>query len=257
MRIVTWNVLGLTGYPADVAACEIGRPGEASSSDHFAGVFEGLDADVLALQEGVAHSIVQGIARRFGRHLATFPSPQSWPGHVLSRFPVVESRTLSHVVADDSLPRFSRTAGAALLQVSSDQQLWVVCVHLHPGDVELRAREGTLLWERLQGLLPFCENAVVLGDFNCEVDEPVHGHLRDSGFVNAMAAAGGGLQLTMDTADIHDWKIDHIYLSSGLGSRLTSAAIIRDVGFRTDPPRPEGAWDHSDHLPVQADLDWP
>ena len=56
--------------------------------------------------------------------------------------------------------------------------------------IELRAREGTLLWERLQGLLPFCENAVVLGDFNCEVDEPVHGHLRDSGFVNAMAAAG-------------------------------------------------------------------
>ena len=82
-------------------------------------------------------------------------------------------------------------------------------------------------------------------------------YLRDSGFVNAMAAAGGGLQLTMDTADIHDWKIDHIYLSSGLGSRLTSAAIIRDVGFRTDPPRPEGVWDHSDHLPVQADLDWP
>lgn len=257
MRIVTWNVLGLTGYPSDVAAGVIGRPGDASSSDHFAGVFAGLNADVLALQEGVAHPVAQGIARRMGRHLATFPSPQSWPGHVLSRFPVVESRTLSHVVADDSLPRFSRTAGAALLQVSSHRQLWVVCLHLHPGDVDLRAREGELLWERLGGLLPFCEHAVVLGDFNCEVDEPVHGRLRDLGFVNAMATAGGGLQLTMDTADIHERKIDHIYLSPALASCLTSAAVVRDAGFRTDPPRPDGAWDHSDHLPVRAEIDWP
>ena len=88
---------------------------------------------------------------------------------MLSAYPIVESRTFSHAVADEALPRISRTAGAALLQVDDTRQLWVVCLHLHPGDVELRAREGQMLRERLEGLLPVCGNAVVLGDFNCSV----------------------------------------------------------------------------------------
>jgi len=52
MRIVTWNVLGLTGYPADVAAEAIDLPGDVTNCEHFASVFSGLNTDVLALQEG-------------------------------------------------------------------------------------------------------------------------------------------------------------------------------------------------------------
>jgi exonuclease III len=59
----------------------------------------------------------------------------------------------------------------------------------------------------------------------------------------------------MDTAGINPWKIDHIYVSAALGSALASAAVIRASGFRTmTPTRPAGTWDHSDHLPVRADL---
>jgi endonuclease/exonuclease/phosphatase family metal-dependent hydrolase len=257
MRIVTWNVYGLKGFPAELSAAKIGEPGAESNSDHFAGVFDGLEADIIALQEGVTHPIARGIAARLGRHLATIPSPLNWPGHVFSQYPIVESRSFSHTVADDSVPRFSRTAGAALLQVSDEQQLWVVCVHLHPGDADLRALEGDLLRERLGQLLKVCENAVVLGDFNCDVSEPVHHHLADLGFANVMEAAGGGLHLTMDTAGKKQWKIDHIYVSSELAPALTSAEVIREAGFRSDPPRGEGVWDHSDHLPVRTDLAWP
>jgi endonuclease/exonuclease/phosphatase family metal-dependent hydrolase len=257
VRIVTWNVYGLKGYPAEVSTDAIGKPGEDRNRDHYVRVFDGLDADVIALQEGVAHPVMQGVARRMGRHLVTFPSPLNWPGHILSRYPVVESRTFSHAVADESLPRFSRTAGAALLQVDGDRQLWVVCIHLHPNDMDLREREGSLLSARLEGLLPLCENAVVLGDYNCEVSEPIHGHLKRLGFVNAMETAGGGLQLTMDTDGTKHHKIDHIYLSEGLRASLTSAAVIREDGFRADSPRSAGQWDHSDHLPVRAELAWP
>lgn len=254
MRIVTWNVLGLTGYPPAVAAESIGRPGDERNSDHFAAVFDALGADILALQEGVSQGVARDVARRLGRHLATFPSPGHWPGHVLSRFPILESRTFSHVDPGSDTPPFSRTAGAALLALPDERRLWIVCVHLHPGDVELRATEGSLLADRLRSLRSDTAEAVVLGDFNCDVSEAVHGHLRDLGFVNAMEQAGGGLQLTMDTADIRPWSIDHIYLSAGLAASLTGAAVVRDAGFRTDPPRPEGAWDFSDHLPVRADL---
>jgi endonuclease/exonuclease/phosphatase family metal-dependent hydrolase len=255
MRIVTWNVLGLTGYPPEAAAADIGHPGDSRSDEHFATVFAGLEADVLALQEGVSHGIAQRIAARLERYLVTIPSPMSWPGHVLSRYPVVESLAFSHAAADGSLTPFSRVCGAARLQVAPEEDLWVVCLHLHPGDVALRAREGDLLRHHLDALLASCERAVVLGDFNCDLEEGVHTHLRELGFVNAMTVAGGGVQLTMDTAGIRPWRIDHIYLSPPLVPRLRSAAVVRDPGFRTDPPRGEGVWDHSDHLPVRVDLD--
>lgn len=257
MRIVTWNVLGLTGYPRDIAPDAIDVPGSEKNCAHFASVFGDLNADIIALQEGVTHKTAQDIASRLGAHLATFPSPINWPGHVLSRYPIIESRTFSHAVPAESVPRFSRTAGAALLQVSESQHLWVVCVHLHPGDTDLRAHEGDLLRERLEQLRQVCDNVVVLGDFNCDVSEPVHQHLRELGFANAMEAVGGGLQLTMDTDGVKPWKIDHIYVSDELASTLVSAEVFRESGFRTDPPRPEGVWDHSDHLPVRTDLDWP
>jgi hypothetical protein len=76
MRIVTWNVYGLAGYPKDVSSAVIGTPGEDANCDHFATVFEQLDADIIAIQEGVTHRAAQNIARRCHRHLATFPSPQ-------------------------------------------------------------------------------------------------------------------------------------------------------------------------------------
>lgn len=250
-------MLGLTGYPHEAAAADIGHPGDPRSIEHFSDVFAALDADVLALQEGVGHDLLQRLAQRLGRHLVTFPSPLHWPGHLLSRYRVLESRTFSHTVGDGALCPFSRTCGAALLQVTEVATMWVVCLHLHPGDVDLRVREADLLRRRLEELSRSCENLVVLGDFNCDVDEAAHAHLRALGFLNAMATAGGGLQRTMDTAGIRPWRIDHIYVSPPLGPALTGAAVIRGPGFRTDTPRPEGVWDHSDHLPVRAELRWP
>lgn len=40
--------------------------------------------------------------------------------------------------------------------MTDDLQLWVVCLHLHPGDADLRAHEGDLLRARLEGLLGSC-----------------------------------------------------------------------------------------------------
>ena len=91
--------------------------------------------------------MAQQLADGMGRHVATFASPMDWSanglgqgctGHVLSRFPILESRTWSHHPpaaanpTDPDAPRsgvgggladggvvFSRTAGAALLDVVS------------------------------------------------------------------------------------------------------------------------------------------
>ena len=174
MKIGTYNVLGLTGYPKEEAAPVIGAAGEARNADHFARVFSELDCDILALQEGVAVRAMQPIARSLNRYLTTFPSPINWPGHVLSRFPILESRIFSHADPTLETPPFSRTCGAALLAVDASTLLWVVDVHLHPNKVELRLQEADMLKERLESLRSISENLIVLGDFNSEIDEKVH-----------------------------------------------------------------------------------
>jgi len=257
MQIGTYNVLGLKGYPPEESAPEIGNPGDASNTSHFAQVFTELDCDILALQEGVTVRIMQQIAHKMGCYLATFPSPISWPGHILSRYPILESRTFSHTNPEQKTPPFSRTVGAALLAIAVDARLWVVNVHLHPSDVDLRVQEADILKRCVEQLQSTAENIIVLGDFNSEVDELVHQHLKAKRFVNAMETVGGGIQATMDTVGIRTHYIDHIYVSASLTSHLHSANVVRNSGFRHDGPQEKGIWVHSDHLPVLAQLDWP
>ena len=253
MRVVTYNVLGLQGYPPGEALAEVGSFGGEGHIDHFVGVFEELDADILALEEGVTAPMMKGIAQRLGYSLATFASPTAFPGHVLSRYPILESRTFSHFDPEVEVVPFSRTAGAALLDVGGDE-VWVVVVHLHPGDVAMREREAELLKGGMAELMAVAERVLVLGDFNCELGERVHGELQAQGFVNAMEAVGGGVQLTMDTVGVGQWRIDHIYASAALASSLRRAEVIRSAGFRHDGPQVGGLWVHSDHLPVVAEF---
>ena len=253
MRIVTYNVYGLQGYPAQEASRDMGELGSEDRIDHFVKVFAELDADIIGIEEGVTAPMMKKIAQRLDCHLATFASPTAFPGHVLSRYPILQSRTFSHFDPTVELVPFSRTAGAALLDVDGEQ-VWVVVIHLHPGDVAMREREADLLKEHVEELMPVAEQVVVMGDFNCDVEERVHEHLKGLDFVNAMAEVGGGVQLTMDTVGINEWRIDHIYASAALAARLQHAMVVRGAGFRDDGPQVEGLWVHSDHLPVVAEF---
>jgi endonuclease/exonuclease/phosphatase family metal-dependent hydrolase len=253
MRIVTYNVYGLQGYPAQEASRDMGELGSEDRIDHFVKVFAELDADIIGIEEGVTAPMMKKIAQRLDCHLATFASPTAFPGHVLSRYPILQSRTFSHFDPTVELVPFSRTAGAALLDVDGEQ-VWVVVIHLHPGDVAMREREADLLKEHVEELMPVAEQGVVVGDFNCDVEERVHEHLKGLDFVNAMAEVGGGVQLTMDTVGINEWRIDHIYASAALAARLQHAMVVRGAGFRDDGPQVEGLWVHSDHLPVVAEF---
>ena len=64
IRIITYNVLGLQGYPPGDALEALGSFGGDAHIDHFAGVFMQLNADILALEEGVAALMIKTIAQR-------------------------------------------------------------------------------------------------------------------------------------------------------------------------------------------------
>jgi endonuclease/exonuclease/phosphatase family metal-dependent hydrolase len=146
---------------------------------------------VLGLEEGVAVPHIQKIARGLNRHLATFPSPIAWPGHVLSRFPVMESRVFSHTALSEEVLPFSRTAGATLLEIDAKSRFWFVVLHLHPGILELWNVEADIIRTRLVELMSVTKNAIVVGDLNCEIEEKLHHSLKEMQFVNAMESVGG------------------------------------------------------------------
>ena len=135
------------------------------------------------------------------------------------------------------------------------EPVWFVVIHLHPSDVAMREREADLLKGHIEELMKLSERMVVVGDFNCDLEERMHGHLKGLGFVNAMESAGGGVELTMDTVGIKQLQIDHIYASPVLAARLQSAQVVRSPGFRHDGPQVAGLFVHSDHLPVVAEFD--
>lgn len=97
MRIGTYNVQGLTGYPKEEAINTIGDHLSQDATNHFIKVFQELDCDILGLREGVIFPQIQRIAIGMGMNLATFPSPVTWPGYLITKFPILESRTFSHI----------------------------------------------------------------------------------------------------------------------------------------------------------------
>jgi endonuclease/exonuclease/phosphatase family metal-dependent hydrolase len=254
MRIGTYNIYGLRGYPETEAASVIGDAESPAAASHFQGVFRALACDILALQEGVSHRHMQRIALAIGCNLATFPSPLHWPGHLLIRYPIQESRVFSHASLHASAQPFSRVAGAACLELPDRARMWVFVVHLHPSVPELRAAEAAIVRTQALRLLADADHVVVLGDFNCELHEPVHRELQSLGFVNAMAAAGGGIAPTHPALGGAAYAIDHIYLSPSLRQGLTRAEVIQSEGFFSHEPHRGGLWVHSDHLPVVAEV---
>jgi endonuclease/exonuclease/phosphatase family metal-dependent hydrolase len=218
---------------------------------HFRDVFRALACDVLALQEGVSHRQMQQIAAALDLHVVTFPSPLHWPGHLLSREPILETHSLSHSSLIATMRPFSRMAGAALLSLPSLGRLWVIAVHLHPSSRVLRRGEAAIVRRTLQARLHETDHVVVLGDFNCAPPEPIHQALRELGFQSAIATVGTGPQPTFNATGQIQLTLDYVYMSAALVPRLRSATVVRSPGFYADAA---ASWVHSDHMPVIVDL---
>ena len=64
---------------------------------------------------------------------------------------------------DEATALFTRTAGAALLQLPEGDLLWVVNVHLHPNQPRIREQEGQELVRRMQQLQAETPHIIFMG----------------------------------------------------------------------------------------------
>jgi len=257
VKIASYNILAMRGYPPSEAVKDLGEPLGDRHAEHFTKVFAELDCDLIALQEGVNPAFLHPIAYELGCNAATFVSPCKWPGHLLSRHRIVESRTFSHFSPQAESAPLSRCAGAALVEFAHGRQIWVVVVHLYPFREEWarRVQESQLLAGHVDGLLAEHHDMIVLGDFNSGTEEEFHQVLRQRNFINAMEAAGGGLAYTIPSFGEGNAILDHIYVSPSLSSGLKKAAVVKAEGFHYPGEKEPGIWVHSDHLPVWAEIE--
>jgi len=90
LRTIAYNVLECFGYPVPPKG-EPRRPAE-DMMDRFAATLAQYKPDILTFSESPKEPISRGIAERLGMQCVYFPSGQYWPGTLITRLEVLESR---------------------------------------------------------------------------------------------------------------------------------------------------------------------
>jgi len=250
---ITYNVFATNGYPETEANRELLRRARPQMVQRLAHELALYDADVITFQESPAEEVVAAIARAMGYRHTYFPG--GFPGAVLTRFNIVESRNCPLVEGERPADLFTRHWGQAVLE-RNGRPLVVYSAHLHPSNAEVRAREVTavlaVMAEDIVGEVPM----LFQGDLNHRQDEPEYARWQAAGLVDLLAADGATRQLTFPST-VPEKCIDFIWANAALARRRASARVLFEGAFRTNPVD-ERSFALSDHLPVLAEFsgDW-
>lgn len=219
------------------------------------------DLDVIALQEATPRKHVMEAARRLGWHVRWFHGgwtgdgwKQGFPGAILTRLPILESRNrpdLDPFAIDDT---FSRTFGEVVVMVDGNP-LVLMTVHLLPSwknttDIRLReiaAVERAVLRHRKLG-----RSVIVMGDANHQPATPEYEAWIRAGFTDTYLASGGDPRggWTCPSTGLTE-RIDYIWVTGPLSNRVLEAGALTDGEFHVDRSKPGDAA-LSDHVPVFA-----
>lgn len=193
--------------------------------------------DVLCITE-LTRAFMQRFDQAFPTqypHRSLVPKPGATGVGIYSRYPLIRADVFP-------LPPYNRATLHATIDWRG-KPLDAICVHLTPPRVdgyklrswndEIRKKEGAHLVKRLTGL---DRPALVLGDFNEDLDGPALTALRQIGFTQACDSCRATFP-----GPVVPWpaifSIDHI---TGRGVTFTDARTVRAGG--------------SDHFPVAAAL---
>lgn len=236
LTVVTFNVnYGLAG-------CD--GPGACSADPDTLGALDGLEADLVLLQE-TNEGWERALASELGGELPykSFQAPQKLaPGGmgVMSRYPIEEAEVLDSPVGWFPAQR--------LVLRTPDGPLQVLNVHLRPMISEggswvsgyfstdhFRARELSTYLPRLDRSLP----TVVAGDFNEDVHNEGLRGLLDLGFTSALAEHEPDARTWRWEGVPLQLRLDHVAFDNRAFELVSAAVVERGK---------------SDHLPVKVVL---
>lgn len=258
LRTITYNVLACTGYHGKKEPQPGPRPmiPREQMAARFALELSLYQPDVVSFQESPGEPMVAEIAERMGlKHHSFFPSGQSWPGAIMTRYRIVESANCPlKSFADRPKDLFTRHWGRAVLETPAGA-LVMYSTHLYPGVANANRREPevTEMLKVMADDLRANRSLLLQGDLNHRPDGPEYQRWAEAGLVDTFARKGVGQPYTVTSEKPHG-RIDYIWAHGPLAERLQQCRVLYEGAFRTNPEDP-GSVALSDHVPVLADFD--
>jgi endonuclease/exonuclease/phosphatase family metal-dependent hydrolase len=190
LRVIAYNILKCTGWPADrelakraVARGQIAR--------RIALELSLYDPHIVNFSESPNEKLTREIAEQLGMQHVRFPSGEDWPGTLLSKFEVLESRNAPVTSGTRPADLFTRHWGRAVLKLPTGQPLVVHSAHLYPGqDPAIRLREIDAMLEAMRDDLAAGKPLLLMGDLNHTPEGPEYSKWRAAGLVDSFAAVG-------------------------------------------------------------------
>lgn len=252
IRTIAYNVLKCTGWPPEAAgAQDARRNGEMPRL--FAEALHAHDPDIITFAEAPWDLHLAPIVRRLRMFRVTFNEDGSWPGALLTRHQVVQSRNCPVVGGRRPRDLFTRHWGMAWLRLPDGGDLLVHSAHLFPGtDNAVRLQEVDEMLKVIEPDLAAGKDVILQGDLNLLPGSPEYQRLIGAGLVDAYPAAGQGSNLTIP-ADFPQSQLDYVLVSPSLAGRLLEFRVLDKHPFRKGVGTESFAL--SDHLPVLAVID--
>ncbi len=250
LRVIAYNVYNCTGWPKDRALAKKGTAA-GQMAERFALELELYDPDIINFSESPSEPVVQQIAQRLGMNYVRFPGGGNWPGTLLSRFEILDSKNIP--IADSKRPDdlFTRHWGKATVRLPEGESLIVHSAHLRPPpSSEIRVREIHEMLKSMRDDLKAERSMLLLGDLNHAPTPPEYPMWTTAGWIDTFAKVGKGKGLTIKS-DRPDLRIDYVLAAGPIANKVVDSRPLFEGAFRTNTADPN-SFALSDHLPQLA-----
>ena len=249
-RVIAYNVYECTGWPKDRA---LGKKATALGQmpDRFANELALYEPDIINFSESPGEDVVKQIAKRLGMNYVRFPSGGKWPGTLLSRFEIVESKNAPVTAGEWPNALFTRHWGQATVKLPSGELLIVHSAHLHPSqEPDTRLREIPAMLNSMRRDLDAGRSMLLMGDLNHTPDTKEYKLWIDAGWSDTFAKIGEGEGVTF-MADGLNRRIDYVMAAGPITKQIFESRPLFEGAFRTNAADPV-SFALSDHLPQLA-----
>jgi endonuclease/exonuclease/phosphatase (EEP) superfamily protein YafD len=209
---MTYNVLQCSGFwsrDADERAVRAFPREEAaerfaSALARFASALARFEPDIVTFCESPGVATTDAIAERLRMTCITFPSPQRWPGTLMTRLDVIEAEPPEPAAAE----LFTRHRGRARLSLGDGEEIGLDSAHLHPSGQAIRAREERALTTAIRDDIDAWRSVLLQGDLNHRPDMTEYACWSAAGLLDA--ARGAGDEAHSFRSDLPMARLDYI-----------------------------------------------
>ena len=253
LRVIAFNIFKLTGWPHQRRLAQQ-AVAKGQMAKRLAMEMALHEPDIINFSESPSEELTKEVAELLGMKHVRFPSGGNWPGTLLSKFEVTESRN-APMMGERPKELFTRHWGRATIKLPNGDLLVIHSAHLHPtADPTIRLKEVRAMIEAMKPDLDAGKSMLLIGDLNHGPDTEEYKLWMDAGWIDTFAKVGKGEGFTIK-ADIPKWRIDYVMAAGPIAERIIESRPLFEGAFRLNIGDKE-SFALSDHLPQLAVFDW-